>query len=136
MKFRSFGSAPLRFAQDDKDLGGVAEIRKAGRSLGSGGQLFGSLGLETELAAGGGDVVSFLAAQGGCDAVLFEDGEKFFLAMAGRARPCESLNGVVGNEIYPGGKAAGMARERMGLLVGVIDSFDQDVFEGKPLFLA
>lgn len=95
---------------------------------------FGGFLFETKLAAGGVDVVALLDAEGGDDAGLLEDVLKGATVREGGAFPLEAFDGVIGDEVDFRADAAGVAGEDGGLGEGIVDSLDENIFEGEFLF--
>ena len=88
---------------------------------------------KAQLAAGGIDIVTFFAADGGPDASGKEcPAEKMNRLFRG-AFVGESLDFVVGDQIHFGVKPTGMLGEQASLFRTVVDSRKKDVFE-KDLF--
>ena len=92
--------------------------------------------MQTELAAGCGDVVAFFAAERRDDLMAAQDGEKTFLLFSRRARPLEAFDRVVRDEIDASAQAAGVMGQEMSLFFGVVNAGDQNVFEVDALLLA
>ena len=89
---------------------------------------------EAELAAGGIHIMAFFDAEGGGDSGFFQEVLKGAAVGEGGAFPLESLDGIVGDEVDFCADGAGVAGEDFCLGEGVVDSLDEDVFEGEFLF--
>lgn len=100
----------------------------SGRS--GGGELALFFGLKAKLAAGGGDVVAFLASQ--CDGYASgaKDIGELFLARDRWTFPGEAFDGVVGDQIYVRVEVAGDIAKFFGLIERVVDVLDEDELEG------
>lgn len=95
--------------------------------LGSGGSGF---VLESELTAGGVDIVALFLADGMGDLILGEDLSESLLARDIGALPIEPVDGIVGDEVDMGMEVSGDGGEVAGLVEGIIDIPDEDKLEG------
>ena len=96
---------------------------------------FGSLGLQTQLPAGGVNVVALFTAQGCHRPMLAQDGQEPLLPGARWARPLEAFDRVVRNQIHFGAQPPRVTREQVRLLFGVVNSCDQNIFKVDALLL-
>lgn len=86
---------------------------------------------QAELPARGIDIMAFFLPDCMRDACLLEDFGESLLAFDIRAFPWQSLNPVVGNEIYMGMEFVGDPGKPSGLVIGIIHFLNQDKFQGQ-----
>src|SRR5688572_33017434 len=65
-----------------------------------------------------------------------EDGKKALLLFSRGARPIETFDLVVGNQIHSSAEATRMTREQVRLFLVIVHAGDQNVFEIDPLLFA
>src|SRR6266404_2346743 len=94
------------------------------------GSLNARLMLQAQLAAGGVDVGAFFQTEGAGDAVRLQRVLEHLAAVAVRALPEEALDGIARDEIDLCAQAPGSGAEFVRLLEGIVDAFNENVFEG------
>src|SRR3954467_10699334 len=90
----------------------------------SSGVCFRLLRLETQLAAGGRDVMAFFTAKRGDNAVPAENLEETLLPLTRRALPFQSFDRVVRNQVHFRGETHGVFGQQPRLVVAVVDLVD------------
>lgn len=88
---------------------------------------------ESELSAGRIDIMAFFHADSNLGSSFLNASTKGFDMLQGRTFPVQSINLVVGNQVYLCPQVTGMPGEKICLTEVIIDPANEDVFEGYDL---